>query len=118
MDEILKGNIYYANLNPVIGSEQGGNRPVLVLQNNIGNKYSPTVLVAPITNTKNFKSNIPTHINIRAFGKLKYDSTILLEQIRVIDKTRLKSFLGNLEDKKIIDKKLLIAFGIKKGILK
>lgn len=91
---IKRGDIYYADLSPVVGSEQGGVRPVIVVQNNIGNKFSPTTIVAPITSKMN-KAKLPTHIEIKAkqFG-LEKDSVLLLEQIRTIDKLRLKEFLG------------------------
>ncbi len=87
---IKRGDIYYADLSPVVGSEQGGVRPVLVVQNDIGNKYSPTVIAAAITSQIN-KAKLPTHIEISAqeYGLLK-DSVILMEQIRTIDKKRLR----------------------------
>jgi mRNA interferase MazF len=90
MTAVKRGDIYYADLSPVVGSEQGGIRPVLVLQNDIGNKYSPTVIVAAITSQIN-KSKLPTHLSIKAeqFGIAK-DSVILLEQLRTIDKKRLR----------------------------
>ncbi|MDD3264140.1 MAG: type II toxin-antitoxin system PemK/MazF family toxin [Candidatus Nanoarchaeia archaeon] len=114
MEKIFRGNLYYADLEPVIGSEQGGIRPVLIVQNNTGNKYSPTVIIAPITSQINVKSNLPTHITIKAFGKIKYDSIILIEQVRVVDKKRLLSFLGHLDIKEMenVNKAILIAFGI------
>ena len=88
--EIRRGDLYYADLSPVVGSEQGGVRPVLVIQNNIGNKYSPTIIIAAITSQIN-KAKLPTHIEISAneYG-LNKDSVILLEQIRTIDKKRLR----------------------------
>ncbi|KPU26693.1 PemK family transcriptional regulator [Caloranaerobacter sp. TR13] len=91
---VKRGDIYYADLSPVIGSEQGGVRPVLVIQNDIGNKYSPTVIVAAITSQIN-KAKLPTHIEISAtdFG-LPKDSVVLLEQIRTIDKKRLREKVG------------------------
>lgn len=94
---IRRGDIFYADLSPVIGSEQGGLRPVLVVQNDVGNKYSPTVIVSAIT-SKMTKTKLPTHIGVLAkdVGLLK-DSTILLEQIRTIDKTRLKEKMGHLD---------------------
>ena len=96
----LKGTIFYANLNPVIGSEQGGIRPVIVVQTYRGNKRNPTVIVAPLTKKINNKPNLPSHIDVRKFGRLKYDSIILLEQIRVIDKKRIKNdFVGRVNDK-------------------
>lgn len=112
MKRVMKGNIYYANLDPVIGSEQGGNRPVVVVSNNIGNNYSPTVMVAPITSSENNKSDLPTHVEIKE--NLKNDSIILTEQVRSIDKTRLKEFKGRVNKKTElkIDEALIVAFGI------
>ena len=87
---IKRGDIYYADLSPVVGSEQGGLRPVLIVQNDVGNKYSPTVIAAAITSQQT-KNNLPTHIKINASGcGLAKDSIVLLEQIRTIDKQRLK----------------------------
>ena len=96
---VKRGDIFYADLSPVIGSEQGGVRPVLVIQNDIGNKYSPTVIVAAITSQIN-KAKMPTHIEINGeeYGLTK-DSVILLEQIRTIDKKRLKEKTGHIDDK-------------------
>ena len=94
--DIKKGDIYYATLNPAIGSEQKGERPVVVLQNDCGNKYSPTVIVAPLTEVLK-KETLPTHIIIPKTRFLKYDSMLLLEQIRTIDKIRIKSYLGKLQ---------------------
>ena len=95
---VRRGDIYYADLSPVVGSEQGGMRPVLIVQNDVGNKYSPTVIAAAIT-SKTSKSKLPTHIEVFAdrYGLAK-DSVILLEQIRTIDKTRLKEKMGHLDD--------------------
>ena len=111
---IRRGDIYYADLSPVIGSEQGGVRPVLIVQNDIGNKYSPTVIAAAITSQIN-KAKLPTHIEISAleYGLLK-DSVILLEQIRTIDKKRLREKIGHL-DEDLMDKvneALSISFGL------
>ena len=94
LDEIKRGEIYYADLSPVVGSEQGGVRPVLIIQNDVGNKYSPTVIVSAIT-SKIDKAKIPTHIELKASecGLIK-DSVVLLEQIRTIDKKRLKEKIG------------------------
>lgn len=110
---IKKGDIYYAMLNPVIGSEQDGKRPVVVIQNNLANKHSPTVIIAPITTILK-KLYIPTHIVISKNNFLKKDSTILVEQIRVIDKSRIISFLGKLNNLQIrqVDEALMNAFGI------
>ena len=111
---VKRGDIFYADLSPVIGSEQGGTRPVLVVQNDVGNKFSPTVIVAAITSQIN-KAKMPTHIEISAndFG-LARDSVILLEQIRTIDKRRLKEKLGRLSDELLeeVDEALGISFGI------
>ncbi len=111
--EIKKGDIYYAMLDPVIGSEQDGKRPVVVVQNNLANKYSPTVIVAPIT-TVIKKTYLPTHIIVCKNNYLKKDSTILVEQVRVIDKTRIITFLGKLNDVQIqkVNKALINAFAI------
>jgi len=94
--EISRGDIYYADLNPVVGSEQGGVRPVIILQNNTGNKHSPTIIVAAITSKK--KTHLPTHISIKEVEPLEKDSVILLEQIRTIDKRRLKGYIGALDE--------------------
>jgi len=111
---VKRGDIFYADLSPVIGSEQGGTRPVLVVQNDIGNKFSPTVIIAAITSQIN-KAKMPTHIEISAndFGLLK-DSVILLEQIRTIDKRRLKEKVGKIGDELLakVDEALGISFGI------
>ena len=95
---VKRGDIYYADLSPVVGSEQGGIRPVLVIQNDIGNKYSPTVIAAAITSQIN-KAKMPTHIELAAkdYG-LNTDSVILLEQIRTIDKRRLREKIGRIDD--------------------
>lgn len=100
---VRRGDIFYADLSPVIGSEQGGVRPVLVVQNDIGNRYSPTVIVAAITSQIN-KGKLPTHVEIDAkdFG-LPRDSVILLEQIRTVDKKRLEEKIGHL-DEEMMDK--------------
>lgn len=95
--DIKKGDIYYATLNPAIGSEQKGERPVVVLQNDCGNKYSPTVIVAPLTKIIK-KEKLPIHILIHSNDFLRYNSLILLEQIRVIDKSRIISYMGSLLD--------------------
>ncbi len=111
---IKRGEIYYADLSPVVGSEQGGMRPVLIVQNDVGNKFSPTVIAAAITSQR-FKTNLPTHIqvNARECG-LSKDSIVLLEQVRTIDKQRLKEKMGNLDEKDMsrIDKALSVSFGL------
>ena len=97
-EPIRRGDIFYANLNPVIGSEQGGVRPVLIIQNNIGNKYSPTTIIAAIT-SKIKKAKLPTHVELSAAEfNLEKDSVILLEQLRTIDKRRLKEKIAHLDD--------------------
>jgi len=112
--QIKRGDIYYADLSPVIGSEQGGIRPVLIVQNNIGNKYSSTVIAAAITSQIN-KAKLPTHIEIRAedYG-LSKDSVILLEQIRTIDKKRLREKIGHLDTKNMhkVNDAIEISFGL------
>ena len=111
---VRRGELYFADLSPVKGSEQGGIRPVLILQNDIGNKYSPTVIVAAITSQIN-KAKIPTHIEISAkeYG-LEKDSVILLEQIRTLDKQRLREKIGKLSDYKMsfVDRAMQISLGI------
>ena len=99
---IKRGDIYYAELNPVIGSEQGGTRPVLIISNDIGNKHSPTVIIAPITSRVHTKAKLPTHTLIKDFDGLDKNSIILFEQIRTIDKQRLREYLGTL-DRRFID---------------
>ena len=95
MTEVKRGSIYLANLDPVTGSEQGGIRPVIVLQNDIGNRYSPTVIIAAITAQD--KKNMPTHITVSA-QCLPQRSTVLLEQLRTIDKSRLIEYMGDLSN--------------------
>ena len=95
---VKRGDIYYADLRPVVGSEQGGVRPVLIVQNDIGNKYSPTTIVVTLT-SKTTKANLPTHVNIKGtlLNGLKYNSVALCEQFRTIDKSRLKDRVGKVE---------------------
>ena len=111
---VRRGDIYYADLSPVIGSEQGGLRPVLIVQNDVGNKYSPTVIAAAITSQIG-KTRLPTHIDVTAdrFG-LSKDSVILLEQIRTIDKQRLKEKMGHLDD--TVMKRVNDAIGVSFGL--
>lgn len=113
LDNIKRGDIYYADLSPVVGSEQGGLRPVLVIQNDIGNKYSPTIIVCAIT-SKLTKAKLPTHIELPASDyNLPKDSVCLLEQIRTIDKLRLKekiSYIG-LKKMKDVERAILISLG-------
>ena len=115
MDKTIKrGDIYYADLNPVVGSEQGGTRPVLVISNDIGNKHSPTVIVAPITSRINTKAKLPTHTLINNFEGLDKNSIILLEQVRTIDKQRLEQYLGMIPDDMVarVDKALAISVSL------
>ncbi|MCI9625239.1 MAG: type II toxin-antitoxin system PemK/MazF family toxin [Clostridia bacterium] len=111
---VKRGDIYYADLSPVIGSEQGGVRPVLVVQNDVGNKYSPTIIAAAITSQIN-KAKLPTHIEISAeeYGLTK-DSVILLEQIRTIDKRRLREKIGHLDETLMekVNEAINISFGL------
>lgn len=119
MDRIIKrGDIYYANLNPVIGSEQGGTRPVLIISNDIGNKHSPTVIVAAITSRVQTKAKLPTHTIINDFEGLDKGSIILLEQIRTIDKKRLQEYLGTLDGRFLpaVDKALAISVSLEKTV--
>ena len=111
---IKRGDIYYADLSPVVGSEQGGVRPVLIIQNDVGNKYSPTVIATAITSQIN-KAKMPTHIELDAneYG-LSKDSVVLAEQIRTIDKRRLKEKIGHLDDALMtrVNEALEISFGL------
>ena len=111
---IKRGDIYYAELNPVIGSEQGGTRPVLIISNDIGNRHSPTVIVAAITSRVHTKAKLPTHTAIRDFEGLNKDSIILLEQIRTIDKKRLQEYIVMLSESEMarVDKALAISVSL------
>ncbi len=114
---IKRGELYYADLSPVVGSEQGGIRPVLIVQNDVGNKYSPTIIAAAITSKIN-KAKLPTHIELAALDYgLQRDSVVLLEQIRTIDKRRLKERIGELPETTMIrvDNALLISLGFTKS---
>lgn len=111
---IRRGEIYYADLSPVVGSEQGGVRPVLIIQNDIGNKYSPTVIAAAITSQRD-KTKLPTHIQVNADGcGLAKDSIVLLEQVRTIDKQRLKEKMGSLDNNSMdkVNRALTVSFGL------
>lgn len=115
MERIIKrGDIYYAELNPVVGSEQGGTRPVLIISNNTGNRYSPTIIVAAITGKTHTKAKLPTHTEVKNVEGLDRDSIILLEQIRTIDKQRLGEYLGTLDRRFLpeMDKALAISIGL------
>lgn len=111
--KIKRGEIYYADLSPVVGSEQGGIRPVLVVQNDMGNKYSPTVIAAAITSQKD-KATLPTHIALPKGGGLQKESMVLLEQVRTIDKQRLRERMGEVEPEVMnqINRALQISFGL------
>lgn len=111
---VKRGDIYYANLSPVVGSEQGGHRPVLVIQNDVGNKYSPTVIVGAITSQIS-KAKLPTHVEINAKQyNLEKDSVVLLEQLRTIDKRRLKEKVTHLSDDIMnkVDEAIKISLGL------
>ena len=112
--EIKRGQIYYADLSPVVGSEQGGLRPVLIIQNNIGNRYSPTIIAAIIT-TRKTKANLPTHIWLNSECGLPKDSMVECEQVRTLDKKRLKDFVGTVSQEVMqeIDKGLKISFALR-----
>ncbi len=111
---VKRGDIFYADLSPVVGSEQGGVRPVIIIQNDIGNKYSPTIIIAAITSQIN-KAKLPTHVEISSeeYG-LNKDSVVLLEQIRTLDKKRLKEKIGHMTDSDMqkVDNALLISVGL------
>jgi len=111
---VKRGDIYYANLSPVVGSEQGGHRPVLVIQNDVGNKYSPTVIVAAITSQIS-KAKLPTHVELTAKqNRLEKDSVVLLEQLRTIDKRRLKDKVTHLGEEIMekVDEAIKISLGL------
>ena len=112
--EIKRGDIFYADLNPVIGSEQGGFRPVLVIQNTTGNEYSPTVIVAAITSRP--KTKLPTHVSLRNRKGLEKNSVVLLEQIRTLDKKRLENFVGTIDRYQMwkVDEALRTSTGMRK----
>ena len=111
---VKRGDIYYADLSPVVGSEQGGVRPVLIVQNDVGNKFSPTVIAAAITSRQD-KNNLPTHIEVNAADcGLSRDSVVLLEQVRTIDKQRLREKMGTLgnNDMGKINHAISVSFGL------
>ena len=111
---IRRGDIYYADLRPVVGSEQGGVRPVLIIQNDVGNKHSPTVICAAITSRMN-KAKLPTHVELSARDcDMMKDSVILLEQIRTIDKRRLREHMGRLDETQMnqVDDAIAVSFGL------
>ena len=111
---IKRGEIYYADLSPVVGSEQGGVRPVLIIQNDVGNRFSPTVIAAAITSQKD-KTKLPTHIQLSSQEcGLARDSVVLLEQVRTLDKRRLREKMGRLDDgvMKKVDAAIAVSFGL------
>ena len=117
MDRTIKrGDIFYAELNPVVGSEQGGTRPVLIISNDIGNSHSPTVIIAAITGRTQTKAKLPTHTEVKDIEGLDRDSIILLEQIRTIDKQRLKNHMGTMPNNIMarVDKALAISLAMTK----
>ena len=113
--KISRGDMYYADLNSVIGSEQGGVRPVLIIQNNAGNRYSPTVIVAAMSGKVAEKTDLPTHYKVRVYAGLQEESLVLLEQIRTIDKKRLKNYIGKLDkaDMAQVDRCLAVSLDLK-----
>ena len=113
MNEIKRGELYFADLSPVIGSEQGGVRPILIVQNDVGNKYSPTIIACAVTSQLT-KAKLPTHVELPVgTGGLLKQSVALLEQLRTLDKRRLKEKIGTLDKIKMdeVDKSLLISLG-------
>ncbi len=119
---VKRGDIFYADLSPVVGSEQGGLRPVLIIQNDVGNRYSPTVIAAAIT-SRTEKSRLPTHISVQASLTqdgcgLARDSVILLEQIRTLDKRRLRERMGHLDEERMrqVDRALSVSFGLENAV--
>lgn len=114
MKDYLRGDMYYADLGRGLGSEQKGYRPVLIIQNNVGNKHSPTVIIAAITSRVGVKAKLPTHYFVNTEGGLEAPSIVLLEQIRTIDKKRLDSYIGHLSDTHIvnINNAICISLGI------
>lgn len=111
--KVKRGDVLYADLSPVVGSEQGGIRPVVIIQNDMGNKYSPTAIIAAITSQQN-KTNLPTHVQILCDINLPKNSVVLLEQIRTIDKKRLRDKVGSLDGKTMrkIDRSLIISLNL------
>ena len=112
-NNVRRGDIYYADLSPVVGSEQGGVRPVLIVQNDVGNRYSPTVIAAAIT-SQTGKARLPTHIEVHTDSGLAKSSIVLLEQIRTLDKRRLKDRMGHLDDETmtLVNEALSVSFGL------
>ena len=110
---VKRGEVYFANLDPVVGSEQGGERPVLVIQNNAGNKYSPTVIVLAITSQYHKKHKLPTHVSIEGSG-LHVNSIVLAEQVRTVDKARLTCYVGRVStvSMEAVDRAVKISMGV------
>ena len=111
---VKKGDLFFADLSPVVGSEQGGVRPVLVVQNDVGNKYSPTIIVAAVT-SQTGKAKLPTHVQLQATqGGLSKDSVVLLEQVRTLDKKRLREKMGHVEENVMekVDLAIAVSFGL------
>lgn len=111
-EEIKRGELYFADLSPVVGSEQGGYRPVLIVQNDTGNTFSPTTIVAAVTSSRT-KTKLPTHVMVSA-DCLEKQSIVLLEQIRTIDKSRLSEYIGRLSDAEMnkVDRAIEVSFGL------
>lgn len=120
LNEVKRGDIYYADLSPVVGSEQGGLRPVLIIQNDVGNRFSPTVIAAAITSRMG-KNRLPTHIDVQKSAQngvgLSRDSIILLEQIRTLDKRRLREKMGHLDGEimRQVDDAISVSFGLQQN---
>ena len=116
----LRGEIYYADLSPIVGSEQGGTRPVLIIQNNVGNRFASTVIVAAITSRITDKTRQPTHGGIGTRGTVEYPSVVMLEQLRTLDKCRVGPYVGSLSDEKMEDvtRALCISLAINRQAVK
>lgn len=112
--KVKRGDVFYADLSPVVGSEQGGVRPVLIVQNDMGNKYSPTVIIAAITSQTN-KTKLPTHVSIDPNIGLPKNSVVLMEQVRTIDKKRLRDKVGSFNEDTMVkvDRALMLSVGLK-----
>ena len=112
--EIKRGELFFCNLDPVIGSEQGGTRPVLIIQNDVGNKYSPTTIVVATITSKVSKTELPTHVSLSHVPGLDRDSLLLLEQLRTVDRSRLRSLIGRLDPDtmKQVNQALAVSLGL------
>lgn len=112
--ELKRGDLYYANLDPVIGSEQGGTRPVLIIQNNVGNRFSPTTIVIAAVTSRTGKAKLPTHVPLSEMADLDKSSILLLEQLRTIDRNRLRGYVGTVDNVKMleVDQALAVSLGI------